>query len=53
MSNNKKIQKSKIPTKEFALIKETSISGVLRPVGYKVKLTKEGEEDFRKKNRIE
>lgn len=52
MSTNKSSKKSKVPTKDFALIKETSISGVLRPVGYKVKLTKEGEKDFRKKKRI-
>lgn len=53
MSTNKNSKKSKVPTKEFPLIKETSISGVIRPKGFKVKLTKDGEKDFRKKNRIE
>ncbi len=52
MSINKSSKKSKFPTNEFTLIKETSISGVLRPKGFKVKLTEEGEKDFRKKNRI-
>jgi len=42
-----------VPTKEFTLIQETSISGVIRPKGYKVKLSEAGEESFRKKNRIE
>jgi len=53
MSTNRSSKKSKFPTKEFRLIKETSIGGVIRPKGFKVKLTKESEIDFRKKNRIE
>jgi hypothetical protein len=52
MSTNKNSKKSKIPTNKFPLIKETSISGVLRPKGYVVSLTLDGEKDFRKKNRI-
>ena len=52
MSNNKNSKKSKVSTKDFALIKATSINGVLQPIGFKVKLSEEGEADFRKKNRI-
>ena len=52
MSTNKTSKRSKFPTKEFALIKETHLNGVLQPIGFKVKLTKDGELDFRKKNRI-
>ena len=51
-TSEKKASKSKVPTKEYALIKPTSISGVLRPVGYKVKLSVNGALDFRSKNRI-
>lgn len=51
-TSKKKAGKSKVPTKEYALIKATSLSGILRPVGHKVKLSKEGALDFRSKNRI-
>lgn len=53
MSNNKNSKNIKVPVSEFKLIKETSIGGVLRPIGSKVSLTKESELVFRKKNRIE
>lgn len=53
MSTNKNSKKIKLPsTREFTLIKATSINGKLKPVGYKVSLTKESEIVFRKKNRI-
>jgi len=51
-TSGKKASKNKVPTKEYTLIKPTSISGVLMPVGHKVKLSEEGEADFRRKNRI-
>jgi hypothetical protein len=44
--------KQSVPTLEFTLVRDASISGKIREKGQKVGLTKEGSEDFLKKHLI-